>query len=239
MKTKVICVSMSALALMAIVSTGPALGQVAPLTDDQRSRIPPPPPIEADAPRLTRLSDASLQGQFHIDPAYSKPASVKVVGAYTIDEWPGGAFLSAWGRGFMPESIAFSDGRCFSFHADYLYGTLWNGRLNRVACVPTPLQPTSPKMSPPAGSPLRLVASQGRYAAWRDEASGTTFVTAPFADKFAPFFSTRLHILAMFAVNGVDFPGGNITFLTRLDGRLTLVTLEVMYDRSNWGFPQQ
>ena len=185
-------------------------------------------PAEPGAPVLTRLSDAKLSDLFHVDPTYSRPGHVKVVGAFTIVEPKHARLVAAWAPGFLPVTLSFSDGRCFSLAADYIGGTLSNGRLNRVNCERRP-KTVAPAAPLPSDASLRLVGSSWGYNAWANVKSGTTVVTAPYSKTFVPLFTARMETNAIVAMNGPDWPGGNVTLIGNIDGRLTVVTLEVGY----------
>ena len=187
------------------------------------------PSPEPGAPALTRLDDATLQPLFRIDPAYPRAAmaSAKVVGAFAVAEPRGTHLVTAWAPGFLPVTLSFSDGRCFALGADYTGGRLANGRLARVACIDRPRPEPSP--APPPGRLLRLVGAAWGYGAWTDMRAETTVVTAPNATTFQPLFTARMATDAIAAMNGPDWPGGNITLVGRIGRRLTVVTLEVGY----------
>lgn len=187
-------------------------------------------PAEPGAPALTRLADASLSNLFRIDPSYRRAgaAHVKVVGAFAVAEPAGKRLVAAWARGFLPVTLSFSDGRCFSLTADYMGGTLSGGRLNRVKCGSRPTM-DDPPPPPPPGRALRLVGASWGYGAWADDRTKVTIVTAPFAKSFEPLFTADVVTSAMMAMNGPDWPGGNITLVGRVKGRLTVVTLEIGY----------
>lgn len=184
--------------------------------------------LEPGAPRLTRIPDAKLADRFHVVPSYQRPAHVKVVGAFAVEVPKHSHFLSAWSPGFLPVTLAFTDGRCFSLAADYVGGTLSNGRLNRASCE-RPHPAVAPTVSLPPGKSLQLVGSAWGYDAWYDPRSGTTSVTVPFSRTFQPFFTAHMPTSAMMAMSGPDWPGGNVTLVGKVDGRLTVVTLEVGY----------
>jgi hypothetical protein len=186
---------------------------------------------EPGAPALTRIPDASLADLFRVDPAYPRAdhAHVKVIGAYAVAEPRRTRLVAAWGQGFLPVTLSFSDGRCFSFSADYVGGILSNGRLTRTGCEHRPNFEPQPPAPPPPGRTLRLVGSGWGFDAWADDKAGTTLVTVPFAKTFEPFFTTRMPVTAIMAMNGIDWPGGNVTLVGRIHGRVTIVTLEVGY----------
>jgi hypothetical protein len=181
---------------------------------------------EPGAPALTRVPDASLSDRFHVDPSYPRNAHVKVVGAFTVAEPAGTRLLSVWSPGYLPLTLSFSDGRCFSLTADYIGRTLSNGRLSRTNCDDrrTINQPPAP---PPPDRSLRLVGSSWGYNAWLKPGSHTTIITAPYAKTFEPLFTARMTTIAMMAMNGPDWPGGNVTLVGRVGGRLMAVTLDV------------
>jgi hypothetical protein len=191
------------------------------------------PVADPTAPPLTRIPDASLAGLFQVVPGYAHPASVKVVGAFAVDE-PAGVHLDgAWSRGFLPVTLSFSDGRCFSLTADYNYGTLSMGRLTRVGCDynrPKKLWPAPP--SPPADRALRLIGSSWGFGGWMDDQAGTTIVTPPIDTKaFEPFLTARMTSVAIMGQTALAYGLGNFTLVGRIDGRLTVVTLEVTFDK--------
>lgn len=187
-------------------------------------------PVEPGAPALTRIPDTALSGLFRIDPGYPHAAAarVKVVGAFAVDEPADTHLVAAWAAGFLPVTLSFSDGRCFSLTADYNGGTLSNGRLNRVQCEGR-RNVDKPPPSPPSDRSLRLIGSAWDYGAWADDRAGVTIVTVPFAQTFEPFFTARMVTNAIMAMNGPDWPGGNVTLVGRINDRLMVVTLEVNY----------
>lgn len=167
---------------------------------------------------------------FVVDPAYprAKLAHAKVVGVFAIAEPAGTHLVSVWAAAFLPVLLTFSDGRCFSFSADYEGGTLSNGALRRADCEHRSFaEEVSPK--PPAGRSLRLIGSSWSYAAWADDRTHTTIVTVPFSRTFRPFFVAHMRTDAIAAMNGPDTPGGDVTLVGRVDGWLMAVTLEVSY----------
>jgi hypothetical protein len=188
-------------------------------------------PPEPGSPPLSRIPDASIADRFRVDPDYPRhgDAAAKVIGAFDIAEPPGTHLVSAWGRGFLPVTLSFSDGRCFSLTADYAGGTLSNGRLTRVSCGPKPNLYEPQLAPPPPDRGLRPVGSSWGYGAWSDDRTGTTIITAPFAKTFQPLFTARMGVTAIAGMNGPDWPGGNMTIVGRIDGRLVVVTLEVGY----------
>ena len=107
-------------------------------------------------------------------------------------------------------------------------GTLSNGRLNRASCERRP-NTEAPAAPQPSDNSLRLVGSAWGYDAWANPGSGTTIVTAPYSKVFEPLFTARMETSAIMAMNGPDWPGGNVTLVGKIDGRLTVVTLEVGY----------
>lgn len=187
-------------------------------------------PVEPGSPALTRIPDANLQNLFRVDPAYPRAAAAhaRVVGAFAVAEPAGAHFTGAWAQGFMPVTLAFSDGQCFALSADYVGGTLSNGRLHRVGCEPR-RKVDEPPPPPPRGRRLRLVGPSWGFVAWADDRAGTTIVTTPFAKTFQPFFTARMRARVIMAMHGLDWPGGNVTLVGRVAGRLTVVTLEVSY----------
>jgi hypothetical protein len=188
-------------------------------------------PTDSDAPILNRIPDTTLSGLFKVDPDYKRGAStshVKVVGAFEIAEKKTRHFVTAWSPGFLPITLSFNDGQCYSLRADYTGGTLSNGRLSKAGCDHRQNDEKAPS-SPPPGSPLRFVGSAWGYGAWADDRAGITLVTAPYAKIFQPLFTARMSTSAIMAMNGPDYPGGNVTLVGRVGGRLTVITLEVGY----------
>lgn len=181
---------------------------------------------EPGGPALTRIQDAALSDRFLVDPAYSRPAHAKVVGAFVITEPTGTHLLAAWSPGFLPVTLKFSDGRCFSLSADYVGGTLSNGHLSRTSCDDRRTIDKSPAPQPSDRS-LRLIGSSWGYNAWANHRTGTTIVTAPYVKTFVPLFTARMTTIAIMAMNGPDWPGGNVTLVGRVSGRLMEVTLDV------------
>ena len=189
-------------------------------------------PTDLDAPILTRIPDSTLSGLFHVDPNYKRGAStgrVKVVGAFEVAETQKRHFVAAWSPGFLPVTLSFSDGQCYSLQADYMGGTLSNGRLSKVGCDGRRQADEQAPSSPPPGSPLRLIGGAWGYGAWADDRAGTALITAPYAKTFQPLFTAQMSTSAIMAMNGPDYPGGNVTLVGRVGDRLTVVTLEVGY----------
>ena len=187
-------------------------------------------PSEPGAPALTRIPDATLSNLFRVDPSYQRAsrAHAKVVGAFAIAEPASTHFVGAWALGFLPVLLSFSDGRCFSFSADYEGGTLSNGRLHRTGCEHRTIV-EQPPVPPPPGRSLRLIGSSWNYGAWADDRAHITVVTAPYTKTFEPLFTASMATDSIAAMNGVDWPGGNVTLVGRINGQLTVVTLEVSY----------
>jgi hypothetical protein len=189
-------------------------------------------PSELGAPLLTRIPDAAVSSLIHADPTYRRGSAVghaKVVGAFAIAETSKAHVVEAWSPGFLPVTLSLSDGRCYSLQADYEGGTLSNGRLRKVGCEGRRKfdEPTLP--APPPGRSLRLIGTAWGYRAWADDRSTTTIVTAPGAKTFQPLFTAQLTTSAIMAMNGPDWPGGNVTLVGKMKRRLTIVTLEVGY----------
>jgi hypothetical protein len=87
--------------------------------------------------------------------------------------------------------------------------------------------PTStPQLS---GHSLRFIGAAWGYAAWADEEAKITTITAPGATTFQPLFTAQMETIAIMAMNGPDWPGGNVTLVGKINDRLTVVTLEVGY----------
>ncbi|GHH07545.1 hypothetical protein GCM10008023_01740 [Sphingomonas glacialis] len=189
-------------------------------------------PSDPGAPLLTRIPDTAVSSLIHANPTYRRGAAVgrvKVVGAFAIAETSKAHVVDAWSPGFLPVTISLSDGRCYSLQADYEGGTLSNGRLRKVGCEGRRKfdEPTLP--APPPGRALRLVGTAWGYGAWVDDRTKTTIVTAPGATTFQPLFTAQMTSSAIMAMNGPDWPGGNVTLVGKIKGRLTVVTLETGY----------
>ena len=188
-------------------------------------------PADLAAPTLTRIPDATLSGLFRVDPNYQRGTStghVKVVGVFEVVETQKRHLVAAWSPGFLPVTLSFSDGQCYTLQADYTGGTLSNGRLNKVDCEGRRQVDERPP-SQPRGNILKFIGSAWGYGAWADDRAGTTLITAPHAKAFQPLFTAQMATSAIMAMNGPDYPGGNVTLVGRVCGRLTVVTLEISY----------
>lgn len=202
--------------------------------DDGPPGSPPPPGVATDvepgAPALTRLSDAATARLFQLDPHYPRLSSahLKVVGAFGIRETSKMRVVAAWSAGFLPMLMAFSDGRCFALSATYNSGLLAEGKLIRE---PRCRQPKSlPALAvPPPGDGLRWIGAPWGYGLWADDRRHSTVVTAPQRNTSTRFFTAEIALIGAGAMNGPDWPGGNITMVGRVKGKLIAVTLEVTY----------
>ncbi|MEP9358841.1 hypothetical protein [Sphingomonas sp. KR3-1] len=187
-------------------------------------------PVEPGTPRLSHVAEETLAGLFTVDPDYKGfgEATAKVIGAYVVDEPRGAPLREAWAVGFLPVNLAFSNGSCFRFGAEYEDGKLANARLSRSDCSARrpPVQQPGPA---PADSHLHWLAGSWGFGAWGDDRTGQTRVTVPFGKVFTPFFSARLKPLGFMAMNSIDAPLGNVTMVAGIDGKLTIVTLLVSY----------
>lgn len=189
-------------------------------------------PSDPSAPLLTRIPDTAVSRLIHVDPAYRRGAAVghaKVVGAFAIAETRKAHLVAAWSPGFLPVTLSFSDGRCYALQADYEGGTLSNGRLSKVGCEGRRTFDEPARLQPPSDRALRLIGMAWGYGAWADDRAKATIVTAPGAATFQPLFTARMTASAIMAMNGPDWPGGNVTLVGEIEGRLTVVTLEVGY----------
>lgn len=189
-------------------------------------------PTDPTAPALTRLPNNALADRFAIVPGYKRGAStghVEIVGAFEIKETDKRHLIAAWSTGFLPITLSFDDGECYSLQADYFGGTLSNGRMSPIDCNERQVASEAIPPSPNGGSGLAFINSAWSYAAWSDKQAGTTIVTAPYTDSFKPLFTAKMATIAIMAMNGPDYPAGNVTLVGRVDGRLTVVTLEVGY----------
>lgn len=184
---------------------------------------------KAGTPTVVHIPEASLADLFHVDPSYPRAsfAGVKVVGSYRIAERAGARLTGAWSPGYLPITLSFSNGQCYSFEADY-YSTLKNGRLIPTTCAHRHIAPTAPP-SPPPGKSLTLIGSAWGYGAWIDGHLHETVVSAPYTKTFEPLFTSRMKLSAIMAMNGPDGSGGNVTLVGKIHGKLTVVTLEIHY----------
>lgn len=190
------------------------------------------PPSDSSAPPLARIPDTAVSRLIHVDPTYKRGLAgghAKVVGAFAVAESTKAHVVAAWSPGFLPVTLSFSDGRCYSLQADYYGGALSNGQLNRVDCEE---QQKSEEPAPTAqlsGRSLRFIGGAWGYAAWVDDRAKITIITAPGATTLQPLFTAEMETIAIMAMNGPDWPGGNVTLVGKIKGRLTVVTLEVVY----------
>lgn len=230
-----------ALALLSIPAKSTQFAPAAGYDSGSSARSNMASSVERDAPSLARIPDAQLSGLFHRNRQYRRVgdsagsslgpiagATAKVVGAFAVDEPRGTHFVDAWSPGFLPVWLAFSDGRCFVLSADYDNGTLSNGRLMRGSCErkKTFSGEPSPKPTDPS---LRLLTTSWGYGAWTNPKTGILTVTVPDQKTFVPLFTTPMKASAMMAINSPDAPIGNVTLVGTIQGRLTVVTLEVGY----------
>lgn len=187
---------------------------------------------DPDAPPLITISNSVASDLITVNSSYlrgSSKAQAKVVGAYVIAETSKRRVLAAWSPGFLPVTLSFSDGQCYSLRADYYGGVLSNGRLNKVGCEGPRKFYEVAVAPPPPGRPLKLIGTAWGYGAWADRKAGTTIITAPGAHTFQPLFTARMTSTAIMAMNGPDWPGGNVTLVGEVRGKLTVLTLEVGY----------
>jgi len=187
------------------------------------------PSPEADAPPLSAIERGALSGRFPISPTYKRAtrAHINVIGAYVIQEPKGAHLADIWGRGFMPV-FSFGDGRCFTLNADYVGGRLSNAHLARIGCD-MKRTPNFPDPAPPSDLSLKRIGTSWGYNAWLDSKSGNTLITPPFQNSFEPLFTAKMPVTAIMAMNSIDSMSGNVTLVGRIDGRLTVVALEVTY----------
>ncbi len=189
-------------------------------------------PSDPSAPALARIPDTAVSNVFRVDPAYKRGLAVgqvKVVGAFAIAETSKAHVVAAWSPGFLPVTFSLSDGRCYVLQADYEGGTLSNGRLSKTGCE-GPRKFYEPAVPPPPpGRSLRFIGAAWGYGAWVDDRAKVTIVTAPGATTFKPLFTAQMTSSTIMAMNSPDAPGGNVTLVGKIKGRLTVVTLEVGY----------
>lgn len=185
-------------------------------------------PSDPGAPLLTRIPEAAASSLIHVDPAY-KRGRAEVIGAFAIAETSKAHVVEAWSPGFLPVTLSLSDGRCYSLQADYEGGKLSNGRLRNVGCERDRKFDEPALPAPPLGRSLRLIGTAWGYGGWVDDRTKTTTVTAPHATIFQPLFTARITSSAIMAMNGIDYPGGNVTLVGKIKGRLTVVMLVTGY----------
>lgn len=219
------------LVAFALLTPGAALAQFVPPAG--YSGTPGPAiaaPAEAGVPHLEALDRSAIERRIRMLPDYTNAAHAhaKVVGAYTIAETRSARFVDAWALGYLPLNLKRSDGSCFALGADYVGGILSNARLNPVGCDARRIV-EKPSAAPRAGSTLRYIDTGWSYSAWQDAKAKETLVTRPWAKTFEPFFAIRMDVFGIAAMNGPDWPGGNVTLAGRIDGRLTIVVLDVAY----------
>lgn len=197
---------------------------------------------EPGVPSLARIPDTQLAGLFQPNGEYRRigdnsgpslwptaGAKAKVVGAFEVDEPRGTHLVDAWSLGFLPVWLSFSDGRCFLLSADYVGGSLSNGRLERASCAQGRRTFNGAPLPKPNDPTLRLLSSSWGYGMWSNPKTGMVTVTVPYLKTFVPLFTTRMKAAAMMAMNSPDAPAGNVTLVGNISGRLTVVTLEVGY----------
>ena len=223
MRAVVLAMGLSGLGM---VCAGVADAQLASPTAASPDITSPAGPV---MPALRQIPAADVASLFTIDPETTRlaEAHVKVVGAFEVAETPDMRLVDAWSPWFLPVILKFSDGQCVSLTADYNHGALSNGRLQPVSCD-RPQGHAAPRARP-ANPALRYIGSAWGYSAWADDKAGTTIISVPFGDTFEPLVVARMPVSTILAVNGIDTLGGNVTLVGRVDGRLTIVTLEVGY----------
>lgn len=187
--------------------------------------------VEPGAPVLTSLASATVKPLVHILPTYPGAAksSFRIIGAYRITEPPGTRLVEVSARNYLPLLARFSDGRCFTFSADYTGPTLSKASFHRVRCDerrPT-VEPAPP--APLTDRALRMIGVSWGFAAWADDLAGLTYVTKPFAETCQPFMIVRLPVTNIMSMNSPDAPLADMTLLTRIDGKPVLMTLEILY----------
>ncbi|WP_066724526.1 hypothetical protein [Sphingomonas pituitosa] len=222
---------MRLLAALVSLAPGAALAQFVPPAGYPGTPGPAvAEPAEPGLPRLEALDRSAIGQRIRMLPGYANAAHAlaKVVGAYTVAETRRARFVDAWGLGYLPLNLKRSDGTCFALGADYVGGTLSNARLRPIGCDARRIV-EKPGAAPPEGSALRHVGTRWSYSAWFDDKAAETLVTRPWPKTFEPFFAIRMEVFAIAAMNGPDWPGGNVTLAGRIDGRLTIVVLDVRY----------
>ena len=212
--------TMVAFAAVGIAADAHQLRFVPPTGYGDKNGTPTVTLVDPEAPALTSVPLATFAHLIQIDPSFREAAksSVKVIGAYRIDERAGTHLAAAWARGgYLPVNLRFDNGRCFALTADYAGPTLSDAALHRIGCDAPPaiVEPPPP---PPANSALRLIGVAWGSAAWSDHRAGLTFITAPFAKTWQPLITARLPVTAIMAMNSPDAPIADLTLLTRIDG---------------------
>lgn len=220
-----------ALAVAGVGADASQFGVVPPAGYGGKGGPPLATPTEPGTPALISLPTAALAPFVQVVPGYAgaTKSSVKVIGAYRITEPAGTRLVEAWAPGYLPVALRLSDGRCFAFTADYAGPALSNAALHHINCgARRPASEPAPP-TPPAGHSLRLVGVAWGFAAWSDDGTGLTYITAPFAKTYQPLSAVRLPVINIMAMNSPDAPLADMTLLTRIDGQPALVTLEVIY----------
>jgi len=234
MKNKALAYARASAGITIAVAAVSAHAQSVPPTGYSGSGSRPGVAVQSDpsAPSLTRIPDTALSSLIRVDPAYKRGEAVghaKVVGAFAVAETSKAHIVAAWSPGFLPVTLSFSDGRCYSLQADYEGGTLSNGRLNKVDCEGQRKLNKSVFPPSPPGRSLRMIGTAWGYSAWVDDRAKTTIITAPGGTIFQPLFTAQMTSNAIMAMNSPDSPGGNVTLVGKIKGRMTVVTLEVGY----------
>jgi hypothetical protein len=183
---------------------------------------------EPGGPRLVAIPQPQASFLVRADPSYrrmGRASHVKVVGAFKVIEPAGSHLVGATGRGFLPVILLFSNGDCYSLDTDYVGGALSNGRLKRVECQTFPAVGEQPP--PPSDQTLHLVGHSWGYGAWVGAGGQLTTISAPFGQTFQPLFEARMAAIAILAMNGPDYPGGDVTLVGTIKEQPIVMTMEV------------
>ncbi|MBW4331512.1 hypothetical protein KY084_11600 [Stakelama sp. CBK3Z-3] len=182
-------------------------------------------PPDKDMPSIIAVPPGTVADRFMIVPDYPRDGHVKVIGAFAITPHGNVRLKNAWGPGFLPATLFFSDGRCYLLEADYYNHALSNGRFSPESCDGKRYD-EKPSSSAPDNSGLHFIDAAWGYSVW-EKTDGSVIVTAPYAKDFTPLFSAKMHVLAITAINGPDYPGGNVTLIGAIDGQSMAVILDV------------
>lgn len=230
--------------LMASCLSANADAQFLPAGGD--SGTTPPPGVakvtDPHAPHLARIEDDSIAKLIHLNGAYpnwyatahvpsigAMPPHAKLIGAFTIAETKRRHLMAAESPSFLPVTLFFSNGQCYSFRANYEGGILAKERLTQVPCQHHNPYEGERRAHPKPTSDLRLLGTSWGFGTWIDDKSQSTFITAPSPRTIEPLFSLDAVSISMMAMTSPDTPSGNLTLVSRIKGKLVIMTLEVSY----------
>ncbi len=194
------------------------------------------------APHLARIDDDSVSKLIRLNLAYPNwyatahvasigafPPRAKLIGAFSITETKKRHLVAAESPGFLPVTLFFSDGECYAFGANYEGGMLSNGHLTQVPCQHHNLYEGERRAFPNLERDLRLLGRSWGFGAWIDDKAQSTLITAPSAKTDQPLFSLDAVSISMMAMQSPDTPSGDLTLVSRIKGKLVVMTLEVSY----------